>query len=53
MPTARLRVLVIAPMRFPIRTPHAGGLEAAVWSEARALAERGHEVTLILSLIHI
>ena len=47
MPTARLRVLVIAPMRFPIRTPHAGGLEAAVWSEARALAERGHEVTLI------
>lgn len=47
MPALPLRILMIAPMRFPIRTPHAGGLEAAVWSEAHALAHRGHEVTLI------
>lgn len=41
------RILIIAPMRFPIRRPHAGGLEAAVWSEADALIRRGHDVTLI------
>jgi glycosyltransferase involved in cell wall biosynthesis len=45
--TARLRVLVIAPLRFPIRQPHAGGLESAVWNEIRTLRSRGHEVTLI------
>lgn len=45
--TARLRVLVIAPLRFPIRQPHAGGLESAVWNEVRTLRARGHEVTLI------
>jgi len=43
----RLRVAVIAPLRFPIRRPHAGGLEAAVWSEVAALRDRGHEVTLV------
>ena len=47
--TARqaLRVVVIAPLRFPIRAPHFGGLESAVWSEAAALRARGHEVTMI------
>lgn len=45
--SARLRVLVIAPLRFPIRQPHAGGLESAVWNEVRTLRARGHEVTLI------
>lgn len=43
----RLRVLVVAPLRFPIRLPHAGGLESAVWHEVRALRARGHEVHLI------
>ncbi|MDN3497076.1 glycosyltransferase [Planococcus sp. APC 4015] len=43
----RLRILVIAPLRFPIAQPHAGGLESAVWSEVHALRHRGHDVTLI------
>ncbi|KQQ51183.1 MULTISPECIES: glycosyltransferase [unclassified Plantibacter] len=43
----RLRVVVVAPLRFPIRRPHAGGLESAVWSEVAALRARGHEVTFI------
>lgn len=43
----RLRVAVIAPLRFPIRIPHSGGLESAVWSEVSALRARGHDVTLI------
>lgn len=47
MPPERLRVLVIAPLRFPIRRPHAGGLESAVWNEADQLRVRGHEVTII------
>ncbi len=42
-----LRICVIAPMRFPIRRPHAGGLESAVWNEVRALRARGHQVSLI------
>lgn len=42
-----LRIVVIAPLRFPIRRPHAGGLEAAVWSEVDALRSRGHDVTFI------
>lgn len=45
--SGRLRVLVIAPLRFPIRQPHAGGLESAVWNEVSALRAHGHEVTLI------
>lgn len=47
MPPKPLRVLVIAPLRFPIRRPHAGGLESAVWNEADQLRARGHEVTII------
>lgn len=45
--TARLRIVVVAPLRFPIRQPHAGGLESAVWNEVRTLRARGHEVSLI------
>ncbi|MET0475625.1 MAG: glycosyltransferase [Mycobacterium sp.] len=41
-----LRIALIAPNRFPIRQPFAGGLEAHVWHLARALAEEGHRVTL-------
>jgi glycosyltransferase involved in cell wall biosynthesis len=43
----RLRIVIIAPLRFPIRRPHAGGLESAVWNEANQLRARGHEVTMI------
>lgn len=42
-----LRVVVIAPVRYPIRRPHAGGLESAVWTEITALRRRGHEVTVV------
>ena len=41
-----LRVALIASNRFPVRQPFAGGLEAHVWHLARALTERGHEVSL-------
>ncbi len=41
-----LRVLVVAPSRYPLRQPHAGGLEACVWDRVRWLRDRGHEVTL-------
>lgn len=42
-----LDVLVVAPLRFPLGPPHAGGLEAMVWNEVRALRERGHRVDLV------
>ena len=42
----RWRIALIAPNRFPIREPFAGGLEAHVWHLARALAHEGHRVTL-------
>ena len=42
----RMRVLVVAPSRYPLRQPHAGGLEATVWDRVRWLRDRGHEVTL-------
>ncbi|MDV7999916.1 glycosyltransferase [Rhodococcus sp. IEGM 1408] len=41
-----LDIAVIAPSRFPIREPYAGGLEVVVAKEVRALRERGHRVTL-------
>ncbi|MEV8100302.1 glycosyltransferase [Streptomyces sp. TLI_235] len=41
-----LRIALIASVRFPIREPFAGGLEAQTWALARALTERGHRVTL-------
>lgn len=42
----RLRVLVVAPERHPLRQPHAGGLEAVVWNRVRWLRRRGHDVRL-------
>lgn len=44
--TARLRIALIASNRFPIRQPFAGGLESHVWHLVRALAGRGHSVSL-------
>ena len=44
--TTALRIGLIAPNRFPICEPFAGGLEAHVWHLARALAHDGHRVTL-------
>ncbi len=41
-----LRIAVIASNRFPIRQPFAGGLESHIWHLARALADRGHQVSL-------
>ena len=45
--TRPLDILVVAPLRFPLGPPHAGGLESMVWNEVRALRERGHHVDLI------
>lgn len=42
----QMRVLVVAPSRYPLRQPHAGGLEATVWDRVSWLRARGHEVTL-------
>ncbi|RHA44219.1 glycosyltransferase [Cellulomonas rhizosphaerae] len=42
-----LDILVVAPLRFPLGPPHAGGLESMVWNEVRALRDRGHRVGLI------
>ncbi|MET0589899.1 MAG: glycosyltransferase, partial [Naasia sp.] len=44
-----LTIAVIAPLRHPIREPHAGGLEAAVWDRVRLLRARGHRVLLCAS----
>jgi glycosyltransferase involved in cell wall biosynthesis len=44
--STELRIALIAPNRFPIRQPFAGGLEAHVWHLSRALAQQGHHVTL-------
>lgn len=41
-----LRIAVIAPIRYPIAQPHAGGLESSVWNQVRTLRSRGHEVLL-------
>ena len=42
----KLRIALIASSRFPISQPFAGGLEAHVWHLSRALAERGHDVSV-------
>jgi glycosyltransferase involved in cell wall biosynthesis len=42
----KLRIALIASNRFPISQPFAGGMEAHVWHLARALAGRGHQVSL-------
>jgi glycosyltransferase involved in cell wall biosynthesis len=41
-----LRIALIASSRFAVSQPFAGGLEAHVWHLARALAKRGHQVSL-------
>ncbi|BBZ26157.1 glycosyl transferase family 1 [Mycolicibacterium madagascariense] len=46
VPTRALRIAIIAHNRFPIRQPFPGGLESYVWYLVRALAARGHSVTL-------
>jgi glycosyltransferase involved in cell wall biosynthesis len=43
---SRLRIALIASVRFPIREPFAGGLEAQTWALARELKNRGHDVTV-------
>ena len=40
-----LRIALIAPNRFPIRPPFAGGLEAHVRHLARVLTKAGHRVS--------
>ncbi|ROS26067.1 glycosyltransferase [Cellulomonas sp. PhB150] len=45
--TTSLDILVVAPLRFPLGPPHAGGLESMVWNEVRALRDRGNRVDLI------
>ncbi len=44
--STRRTIAVIAPLRHPIREPHAGGLEAMVWDRVRVLRARGHRVLL-------
>jgi glycosyltransferase involved in cell wall biosynthesis len=41
-----LRIAVIAPLRYPIREPHAGGLESSIWHQIDHLRARGHHVVL-------
>ncbi|WP_460446266.1 glycosyltransferase [Angustibacter aerolatus] len=41
-----MRIALVAPARFPVREPFAGGLEAMVAGLAAGLRERGHEVSL-------
>lgn len=41
-----LRIAVIAHVRFPIRAPFMGGMEAHCAALCRGLVERGHDVTL-------
>ena len=42
----RLRIGIVAPSRYPIAQPYAGGLEAHTGTLARELVARGHDVTL-------
>jgi glycosyltransferase involved in cell wall biosynthesis len=46
MSTRPRTIAVIAPLRHPIREPHAGGLEAMLWDRVRVLRARGHRVLL-------
>ena len=45
-PDRPLRIVLVAPVRYPIAEPHAGGLESSVWHQVRALRARGHSVLL-------
>lgn len=42
----RMKIAVIAPARYPIREPYAGGLEAFCHTLVRALRDQGHTVDL-------
>lgn len=44
--SSKLRIALIASSRFPISQPFAGGLEAHVWHLSRALAGRGHHISV-------
>lgn len=48
MPTPEppLRIVLLAPIRYPIAQPHAGGLESTIWNQIRWLRAQGHQVTL-------
>ena len=41
-----MRIAVLSHVRHPIAEPFMGGLEAHSWHLCRALAQRGHDVTL-------
>lgn len=41
-----MKIAILAPLRFPIAEPFAGGLEIHTHLLARGLVKRGHEVTL-------
>lgn len=41
-----LRIALVAPARFPVREPYAGGLESIVATLASALRTQGHQVEL-------
>ncbi|WP_295629499.1 glycosyltransferase [uncultured Corynebacterium sp.] len=45
-PDERLRIAVIAPSRYPISQPYAGGLEAMVAALVSGLRTAGHDVDL-------
>ena len=42
--TQKLRIALIAPARYPVREPYAGGLEAFCHTMVSALRELGHDV---------
>ena len=42
-----MKIALLAPLRYPIAEPYAGGLEAHTHALAIGLRELGHEVTLI------
>ncbi|UFH51584.1 glycosyltransferase [Pseudomonas sp. KNUC1026] len=41
-----MRIGVLTHIKFPVRAPFAGGLEAFTHAVVQGLAQRGHEVTL-------
>jgi len=44
-----LKIAILAHVRFPIRAPYKGGMEAHAATLTRALLDRGHDVTLFAS----
>jgi len=45
----KMRIAIIAHLKYPISEPFAGGLEMHTHMLARSLRERGHDVTLFAS----